>query len=1497
MERKRWQFWLIIGALVLTVYNILPTIFYYAQPLSKPIDAKQAENVASAALSQVNALEQNSASWLKSYNKLLGIKADKVEVDPENPQLIKMRFKTEDDSKLFKRFFPRAGALIPFAPAQLALAPTEGSLDQKDVTVFRQIPVKFDTKNAKKYFQFTEKKDKNGNTAPLYKKVVLDRFEQVALAIGGISENASLADAAIHNRSKEDFLLILAQNINTIEDVFSKHPDIQNRFFASFSQSTDHVSMKDLASAFNGYLDSIKLDRLALEEKEKTAKKADGYLDADERERLDMLKGRENRLRRATTVLAKHQAAFQSGSKPWTAATLDVKHADELRVGSRNPLIQSIDLNWDKDEFLIHLHSDIASLRKSDNPHVRDQLDQLIYNEIARIGRDAKEDLIPYKSGFKVQLAHLTDSNSMLVFDLPAIAEQKVQQVKNLIENEWTPESVDLKLPVWDFETYKSLPKEKRQLGLLVYAPGNVSAEEQLPNLHANSIYVIAKGLEQIIAKVSKAPNSPQAQEFISDFTELKRLLSVSGFMSYSGATYPLAKSYGKDFIFEEENYFNSVLSATREDFNVHGVGRYATLEFTNLEQRILTRNKILNSIHEDLLKWRDEYNSAQVSTQQFAKYDVPAPTTNPYLSNLKLSTRKYFCGDERKILHWGLDMMGGKTVQIELRDKNNRMVKDEADIRQGINELFNRVNKMGVSEVSIRQEGNYITLDFPGVQGLSATDLVKASTMYFNILNEKFNHRNRELKESVDKFLQGVWNEAVVTNRKDIESINTIAWKHLYGDAQDYGLVQPVSETARVLHAAGLRLTPPGSTEMSSAFNDTVSKIAIYRGESFIEWDEQTYPLVICMRNYAMEGSNLQNVHASYDPQKGNFLSFDVKGAYTQKDGSKVNPRADLRAWSSAFAKDKIMDTPLAEVSNGRGWRMAVILNGSIISAPALDGVIERTAMISGSFTQREVNKLEADLKAGSLSFTPHILSEKNISPELGVKERYKGITATIVALIAVILLMSGYYRFAGVVASLAVLLNLLIMWATFQNIQATLTLAGIAGIVLTVGMAVDANVLVFERIREEFAATGRLASSIRAGYSKAFSAILDSNVTTIIAALILLHFDAGPIKGLALTLIIGLVSSMFTALFLTRYFFASWVRNPKHKELKMWNLVKSTNFNFLKFGKLAILTSLVVILVGGYTALAKKDTLLGMDFKGGFSLNLDVEPKAGVNYREVVGQALEKAGLSTQDFQIQEQSPTNHLKLMLSTALDKAGKPFDGMPLEVLNSESQYRYESNPRINWVVNTLSQAGIELQDKQNLDTNWSIVSGQMSDSMRNNALLGLGLALICILVYIAFRFEFKYAIAATLGLGFDVFFTIALLSLLHFVGVPVQIDMKIIAGLMTIIGYSLNDTIIIFDRIREDMRTMKKSSLTEIINHALNVTLSRTVMTSSTTLIVLIALIALGGTTIFGLALVMIIGVIYGTFSSLFVAAPLMLYFHPKAETRQQKLAVSTRIG
>ncbi|NDD58493.1 MAG: protein translocase subunit SecD, partial [Chlamydiae bacterium] len=1067
--------------------------------------------------------------------------------------------------------------------------------------------------------------------------------------------------------------------------------------------------------------------------------------------------------------------------------------------------------------------------------------------------------------------------------------------VQQAILNSWHPSHPDLvadAFPMWNYETYCKLPLEQKKLGLLIYAPVTSSKNPER-GFKMNAVYVVAKGMGKILKKYEQNPDSESAKLFFEDFYKLNLTLQKYGYVGFPGTALGYNKEFSEDFIFEASDYFKSVLSATRENFEVFGTKRYAVLEFSDTEQRILTENKIDSKIHEDLLRWRDDYRAAQLKAKGSYKFDIPKPTRSPLLSNLALSTLKYFRGDERKILHWGLDLSGGKTVQIELKDNNNRTVTKEADIKQGINELYKRVNKMGVSEVSIRQEGHHITLDFPGSQNLTAADLVKASSMFFNVINEQFSTSNKLLSDSVNRFLQDVWNEAVVTNKKSVDEINFIAWRHLYGDALSSETAQPRTDAAKFLHENGLQLSNPQEPMTSSAFDTQFSKIALLRGEDYTHWQGQTHPLMIVFSNYALEGSNIDDVRASYDPSKGNFLSFSVKNSSSSRSADSYNPRDQFFNWTSSFSKES--PSTNSSLALNRGWRMAVILNGSIVSAPTLDSALRESAMISGSFSQREVNQLEADLKAGSLTFTPKILSEKNVSPELGKQERYLGIFATIIALILVIATMVGYYRFGGLVASVAVVFNLLIMWATLQNIQATLTLPMIAGLILTVGMAVDANVLVFERIREEFSISGRIASAIHAGYKKAFSAILDSNVTTVIAGLVLLQFDSGPIKGFALTLIIGIASSMFTALFMTKFFFARWIENPANKKLTMMNLFKAKKFDFLKWTKTALIASAIFILAGIACFVSQKQTIMGMDFTGGYALNLEINSGSEVDYRNIVENALIKEGVLSQDFQIRELNPSNHIRLFLSNTLENAGKAFYGMAPSQSIINAAYPGE-NPRINWIVSALEKNGVMLDPTSlnHLDSNWAEISGQMSETMRDNAIIGLAIALVGILLYITIRFEFKYAISATLCLAHDIVFTIGAIAMLHALGVSVQIDLNIIAALMTIVGYSLNDTIIVFDRIREDVRLMKNTSFSEIINHSLNVTLSRTLMTSGTTLLVLVPLVLLGGSTILGFSLVMAIGVIFGTLSSLFIAAPLMLYFHRRETDKNKNNAIKT---
>lgn len=1506
-KQKRWQLYLIITVLVLTLYNILPTLFYYSKPLKSPIDAPRAEEVAQQMVARVDQMEQNSIEWLYSFSRLLGIKPVSIEMVPTNPGLIQIAFKNENDESLFKRFLPRAGSLIPFVPAQLELSPSSTvSEGQYIAYVQRNIVTHLDPAEANQLFKFTPKNDSNGEIAPLYREVVYDRVAQIALGIAGPSKAALQMSLIVDHPQDErydELAITLAKEIVDVSNVFGKNSPITKRYHASFSQ----ISGKEadgLIQKFIARLEAVNKkvkDQKASIDKESGSLKDQGErLDASQEQLLTILDNQSQALANAIAILQKNGTEFQQGQRPLSTSQIrDLLNQQNFVQGQTqsldltgyHPFIQSLLIDWDASQVAVRFYPDVQQLRLQDSKSekeafVKDRVNQYVINDIARIARQSDETFKPSQDVFVVQLDQLTNSQSYLVVNLGYLANKRSQQVLDQILLSWSPSHTDLikeNYPLYQYEDYKTLKPEEQKLGLVVYAPAQYETAPPA-GFRNGSIYVIAKGMDTILQKAKEMPDASENQTLIQDFMHLNQLLQQAGFIGYAGSEFNLPKEFSHDYIFELNDYYSNLLKATREDFVAKGSKRYAVLDFSDVDQRILTTNRIEDRIQEDLVKWKEAYQASQVDLNVTSRYTVPAPTQNVYWENLILSAKKYFRGDDRKVLKWGLDLSGGKTVRIGLWDQSGRPVTNPDDLKQAVNELYNRVNKMGVAERTIRIENTNIILDFPGSQGLSASELVKAAAMYFHLINEKFAPNNPTLGSAVNEFLQGVWNEAVVTNRKDIESINEIAWQHLGGDASSAS-VRPRSDAAKILYENGLRFANPKEHVVSAAFDDTLSSVAMFRGSDTADWDEQTNPLIVVFHNYALEGSSLENIQAGYDATEGNVLTFGIKSGQS---------RDDFYAWTSQFAEDRIAGTPKEAYSRGRGWRMAVILNGSIVTAPTLNSALKDGARISGRFSQREVNQLAADLKAGSLSFTPRILSEENVSPELGQEERTKGIVASLVAIILVVVAMVGYYHFAGLVASCAVLLNIFIMWGVLQNLGAAITLPGIAGIVLTIGMAVDANVLVFERIREEFKITGRIGSAIQAGYRKAFSAILDSNVTTIIAALILIQFDSGPIKGFAITLIIGILSSMFTALFMTRYFFAGWVRNPNHKQLTMSQFLHQTNFDFLGQAKKAVIISLLVMLVGTYFFLEERKTIFGMDFTGGYALTVNLEEQPShPNYRLLTSNALLEKGASQRDFEIRELSHPNQLRIQLGTSMDEQGHPFYQMPETSNEGSYAYEYQKDPRLNWVVNTLESAGLQIEPTQlaGLEKNWTTMSGQFSDAMRNNAIIALASALFAILLYITFRFEFKYAIGAVVGLVHDVIITIGILALFHAMGFPVQIDLQVIGAIMTIIGYSLNDTIIVFDRIREDLRLMRRMSFKDVVNHALNITLSRTIMTSGTTLLVLLALVLLGGQSIFSFSLVMTIGVLVGTLSSLFIASPVMLYFHQREVEQQDKSA------
>ncbi len=540
-------------------------------------------------------------------------------------------------------------------------------------------------------------------------------------------------------------------------------------------------------------------------------------------------------------------------------------------------------------------------------------------------------------------------------------------------------------------------------------------------------------------------------------------------------------------------------------------------------------------------------------------------------------------------------------------------------------------------------------------------------------------------------------------------------------------------------------------------------------------------------------------------------------------------------------------------------GSPFAIVLDNEVISAPAIQEPIRGgSGQITGNFSIEESTKLAVLLRAGALPAKVTYLEERTVGPELGADSIEAGKIATMVAFGAVLVFMALCYGMFGMFANIALVLNVGLIFGLLSLVGATLTLPGIAGIVLTIGMAVDANVLIFERIREELKTAKGVARAIELGYEKALSAILDANVTTFITAVILFVMGAGPVRGFAITLMFGIMTSVFTAIFVTRLFVVMWYsrKRPRSFSLKGLRLVpKVTKWDFFRRGKftfgasaLAVVTSLAIFAVVGLN--------YGIDFRGGTTIRTQaVEPVDVAAYRG----ALAPMGLG--DVVITEVfDPGFAEDQNVASIRIEAQEGDEAVTGETLVAIKAALVDIAPSI--IFPSVESVGPK-------------VSGELIWS----AVVAVVAAIGAVLFYIWLRFEWQFALGAVAALVHDVAITIGIFALF---GIP--FDLSIIAALLTIVGYSLNDTVVVFDRVRENLRKYKKLELGGVLNLSINETLSRTVMTSTTTLLALIALLVLGGDVIRGFVFAMTLGVVIGTYSSVFVASNILLWLGVKRD-------------
>jgi preprotein translocase subunit SecD len=554
-------------------------------------------------------------------------------------------------------------------------------------------------------------------------------------------------------------------------------------------------------------------------------------------------------------------------------------------------------------------------------------------------------------------------------------------------------------------------------------------------------------------------------------------------------------------------------------------------------------------------------------------------------------------------------------------------------------------------------------------------------------------------------------------------------------------------------------------------------------------------------------------------------------------------------------------------------GNPFAIVLDGEVISAPVIQSHIAGgSGIITGNFNVEETTNLAVLLRAGALPAQMDFLEERTIGPELGADSIAAGQIACAVAFVLVLVFMFASYGIFGVFANIALIINVGLIFGLLSMIGATLTLPGIAGIVLTIGMAVDANVLVFERIKEEMKTAKGPARAIELGYEKALSAITDANLTTFITAVILFAMGSGPVRGFAITLALGIITSVFTAIFVTRLMAVMWFERKRPKTVltgRSLRLVPEvTNWNFFRHWKLSIGLSVVLMLVASGSFLLQ-GLNFGIDFKGGTTIRTQSEQSVDIGqYRDAI------APLGLGDVTITEIfDPTFG----------------DDTNVSMIRIQAQAEEESvSPEVIATVEAALQEAVPDITFTSVESVGPKVSGELITAATIAVLLAMG----AVLIYIWLRFEWQFAVGAVVALAHDVILTIGVFSELQ-----IQFDLAIIAALLTIVGYSLNDTVVVFDRVRENLRKYKKLELSEVLNLSINETLSRTMMTSVTTLLALLALYFLGGDVIRGFVFAMIWGVIVGTYSSVFVASTILLWLGVKRDWSKTDATAGTQFA
>ncbi len=812
--------------------------------------------------------------------------------------------------------------------------------------------------------------------------------------------------------------------------------------------------------------------------------------------------------------------------------------------------------------------------------------------------------------------------------------------------------------------------------------------------------------------------------------------------------------------------------------------------------------------------------------------------------------------------------LFAGAGKAIKVSDSDEKVLGEIRTISKGaINQtykiLLKRIDKFGVAQPNINLDENKgtISVELAGVQD---ADRVR-----------------KLLQSSANLQFWEVYNIGEIS--KNIEAADKALQNYLNGVAPD--TTKQITDTAKIK-------TDTTNTLLAKNEKPLISTIS-FLGPQQDNAGKQFYPGPIA--NIEIKDTAKANEYLRLDVVKNNFPA-NIKFLYglEEKDAKSGKKYLQMYAIKTISGNDKAkLEGDAVEESSqdyddkGRpaikmqmtptgskkwakltgdnvGKPIAIVLDDVVYSAPNVNGAIEGgNSEISGNFTVNEAQDLANILKSGKLDAPAKIVQEQIVGPTLGKEAVNGGAKAFAISFLVIFILMLVYYNTAGWVANIALILNLLFTVGVLSALGASLTAAGIAGLVLTIGMAVDTNVIIFERIKEELTRGKSYAQAVNDGYRRSLAPVLDAHVTTFLTAAILFYFGLGPVKGFATTQMLGITLSLFCGILLSRIITDLWTNKQRH--FKYFTSVSSrvfqhASFKFIEYRKVAYAISVVVLLLG--VASFFNGFHEGVEFKGGRSYTIQFD-KAVKNddIRDNLKNKLDG------DFPvIKTVGDSRHLNITTSfmKGVDNADSTvqtrlYDGLKNHLPSGTTYASFVKN---------------NIQSSQ-------VVQPTISDDLKKGAIKATIFALLAIIFYILIRFrDWRYSLGTIVSLLHDVFVTLAVFSFFkNIVPFPLEIDQHFIAAILTVIGFSMNDTVIVFDRIREYSRNMKGADKKTIINRAINDTLSRTIMTSLTVFITLLILFIFGGEVTRGFAFAMLIGVATGTYSSIFVAAPILVDF------------------